>query len=189
MHAPDSFVDLLSSSFRGRLRIRWSHERNEWHIEQFVKRGLFPGQKPPKRGAWDETRDAYIRERDGVVCVLAVRTSDRMPCPRCGTQLKVPFNVTEVLNCDFCRLRGKPHAIPAMFVPLNDHLINYLKSIDPTNPANEKLNEQLDRENAVLEERLADNAVDPTVAAFSDDYNRLVGIPTFGYGGIKRFKG
>lgn len=189
MYPPDSFVDLLESAFGNRLRIRWSSEKQEWHIDQFVKRGLFPGQKPPKRGTWDETSDAYIRQRDGVVTILSVRTSDRMPCPRCGMELQVPFNVTQVLNCDFCRLRGKPHAVPAMFVPLDDHLINYLKALDPSNPATEALNEQIDRENMQLEDRLVDSAVDPTVAAFEQDYNRVVGIPQWGYGGMKRFKG
>lgn len=189
MQAPDSFVELLDLTFDHRLRIRWSRECNEWQIEQFVKRGLFPGQKRPKRGVWDETRDAYVRQRDGVIHILSVRTGDRMPCPHCGTELKVPFGRTEVLNCDYCRLRGKPHAVPAMFVPLNDRLIDYLKRIDPTSDANQALLEQIDRENEIVEREQIASAINPTMAAFEQDYRRIVGIPQVGFGGIKRFRG
>ena len=65
MNPPESFVEKLDREFRGRLRIRWSTERQEWHIEQKIRRGLFPGTKPSKLG-WDDTTDAYIRHRDGV---------------------------------------------------------------------------------------------------------------------------
>jgi hypothetical protein len=40
---PELFVEKLEREFGRRLRIRWSHERSEWHIEQKIRRGLFPG--------------------------------------------------------------------------------------------------------------------------------------------------
>jgi hypothetical protein len=183
-HPPESFVERLNSEFRGRLRLRWSLERGEWHIEQKVRRGIFPGERPTndKRG-WDETSDSYIRHRDGVVLVVAVRTGDRMPCPRCHSELKVPFMVTNVVTCGLCKIRGKQSHWPVMFVPLNDDLINYLKKIDPENPISEGLAEQLDQQNELYAQVMEQDAVNQGVAAFEQDYRRVVGIPRVGLTG------
>src|ERR1043166_1952196 len=111
---PESFVEKLEREFRGRLRIRWSSQRGEWHIEQKVARGLFPGTKPTKRG-WDESSDKYVEHRDGYVFVMAVRTGDRMPCPRCQHEMKVPYMHTTHLRCEFCRLMGKTTHVAAVY--------------------------------------------------------------------------
>ena len=178
MQAPEEFVDRLERQFRGRLRIRWSTQRQEWHIEQRVGRGMFPGSKPTKRG-WDESIDRYVEHRDGYVFIMAVRTGDRMPCPRCGTELKVPFKQTTHLKCQYCLLRlGRQTFVPAVYFPLGDDLIDHLKSIDPENDVQIALAERLDRENEALAAKMENDAIQNALWQFNDDYRKLVGIPT-----------
>jgi hypothetical protein len=181
-HPPDSFVEKLDREFRGRLRIRWSHERGEWQIEQKIRRGLFPGTKPSKLG-WDETTDAYIRHRDGVVHVLSVRTGTVMPCPKCGTELKVPYYDTHFVGCPLCRMRGYNTAFAAVHFPLGDGLLDYLRKIDPENPLSERLAEDLDRQNELLAETMERDALRNGTAEASERYNRIVGIPQVGLSG------
>ena len=182
MQAPDSFVDKLERNFRNRLRIRWSVEDRSWHIEQKVKRGLFPGTKPSKLG-WDESTDAYIRHRDGVILVLSVRTGDRMPCPKCGHELKVPYMQTHVVTCKMCKLRGKHSHVPAVYFPLSDALLDFLRSIDPENPVSERLAEDLDNQNEALAATMERDALRDGTNAAALDYNRIVGIPQVGLSG------
>jgi hypothetical protein len=185
-HAPESFVDKLDREFRGRLRIRWSQQQGEWRIEQKVARGLFPGSKPTKSG-WDSSVDRYVEHRDGYVHIMSVRTGDRMPCPRCGHELKVPFKDTTHLKCEYCRLIGRQTYVPAVFFPLSDSLIDHLKSIDPENPISEGLAERLDRENEALAARMEADAIRDSVAAFNEDYRRVVGIPYAHLSGRTKF--
>jgi len=180
MTPPDAFVEKLEREFNGRLRIRWSRESNEYHIEQRIRRGMFPGTKPSKRG-WDETNDAYVRHRDGVIHVMTVRTGDRMPCKRCNYELKVPYQVTHFITCPLCKLRGTPTHFAAVFMPLSDQLIEALKKIDPENPISERLAEDLDRQNEALARQMENDAVQSSVAAFSDAYRRIAGIPSVGW--------
>lgn len=177
MRAPEEFIDKLEREFRNRLRIRWSTERGEWHIEQQIRRGFFPGERPTKRG-WDESIDAYVRHRDGYIHVMSVRTGDRMPCPKCGHELKVPFMQTTAIRCAYCRMIGKDPNITAVFIPLSDALITYLKKIDPENPLSEGLAERLEREDEALAQEMERKVLNPTIGAFEDDYRRIVGIPT-----------
>jgi hypothetical protein len=180
MHAPDSFVEKLEREFRGRLRLRWSHERNEWHVEQKIRRGLFPGTKPSKKG-WDETADAYIRHRDGVLYIMSVRTGTAMDCFRCGTELKVPYMETHFVSCPLCKVRGYTNAYPVVFFPLGDSLIDYLRKIDPENPISERLNEDMERQNELLADQMERDALRMGEAAAHERYNRLVGIPQTGW--------
>lgn len=180
------FEDKLERTFLGRLRIRWSTQRGEWHIEQRVRRGLLEGFRPTKKG-WDESNDRYVQWRDGTILIMTVRTGDRMPCPRCGSELKVPFMETHHVACDFCRLQGKTKRVAAVYMPLGDRLIDHLKSIDPENPISERLAERMDRENEALAASMERDALRPGDAASHERYNRMVGIPEWHYAGIKRF--
>lgn len=177
MTPPELFVEKLDREFNRRLRIRWSHERSEWHIEQKIRRGLFPGERPSKKG-WDETTDAYIRHRDGVIHVLSVRTGTVMNCPICNTEMKVPYMVTHYVHCPLCKMRGFTRGFAVVHFPLGDALIDYLRRIDPDNPISERLSEDLDRQNEALAATMEQDAVNQGTAAFEDDYRRIVGIPT-----------
>lgn len=182
---PASFVEKLESTFRGRLRVRWSLKRHAWLIEQKVARGLFPGTRPTRKG-WDETNDKYVQHRDGYIEIMEVRTGTLMECPKCGTELKVPFGTTEVIRCPYCRLRGREPHIAAVHLPLGDQLIDYLKKLDPENPISETLNEDLDRQNAALEAAREQDAVNAGVAGFEMDFRRVAGIPGVGYTGKEK---
>lgn len=185
-HPPASFVEKLDSEFRGRLRVRWSNQRHGWLIEQKVKRGLFPGTKPTRKG-WDESSDRYAQHRDGYVELMEVRTGTLMECPKCKSELKVPYGFTEVIRCSFCRLRGKEPHIAAVFLPLGDELIDYLKKIDPMNPISERLAEDLDRQNAALDAAREQDAANAAVAGMEQDYRRVAGIPQVGLTGKTKF--
>jgi predicted RNA-binding Zn-ribbon protein involved in translation (DUF1610 family) len=157
MEAPEEFVSRLDSAFDGRLRIRWSAAEGAYHIEQRVARALvnFPA------GTSD---DEAIRLRDGYHLIMVVRSGDRMPCPRCGATLKVPLRSSTVVTCDTCRQRGLEYRIAAAHYPLDDTLIDHLKSA--------KLTEQ--QQQAVL---------DQLTSKANDDFNRIAGIPSVGYTG------
>jgi hypothetical protein len=179
-HPPAEFVEKLEREFRGRLRVRWSRELNEWHIEQRVRRGLFPGTKPSKKG-WDETADSYIRHRDGVVHIMSVRTGTKMRCQKCNTELSVPYMETHFVGCPYCKLRGYNSTYAVVFFPLGDSLIDYLKKLDPENPLSERLAEDLDRQNQALADKMERDALAEGTAAAAERYNRIVGIPQTGW--------
>jgi hypothetical protein len=185
MHAPDSFVEKLEREFRGKLRIRWSSERNAWLIEQRMKRGLFGGFKPTRKG-WDESSDKYVQTRDGVVMLMEVRTGTFMDCPKCGHELKVPFMETSSIRCSYCKLQGKEPSIAAVFIPLNDSLIDHLKSIDPSNPISERLAEDLDRANESLAAMMEKDALNYGSGAVLERFNRLAGIQQVGHTGKEK---
>ncbi len=180
MNAPESFIEKLDTTFRGRLRIRWSPQRHAWLIEQKVKRGLFGGFKPTKRG-WDESIDRYVQTRDGVIEIMEVRTGTLMDCPKCGHELKVPFMHTTAIRCGFCRLKGLTPSINAVYLPLNDTLIDYLKSIDPENPISESNIERMDRENNLIVELMEKDAMNAAEAGLLERFNRIAGIGQWGY--------
>lgn len=179
---PDTFAARLATAFNRRLRIRWSPQFGEWAIEQQVRRGFVEGLRPKKAG-WDESVDDYIRYRDGYVHVVSVRTGDRMPCPKCRTDLKVPFMLTEVIRCAFCRLKGADSFVPAMFVPLNDSLITYLKRIDPEHEASESLSQDLENRNDSLAASMERDAAGRMSSGWDDYYARIHGIQQVGYTG------
>lgn len=185
MHAPESFVEKLEDVFGGRLRIRWSNQRHGWLIEQKVKRGLFPGTKPTAKG-WDESSDKYVQNRDGYVELMEVRSGTLMDCPKCGTELKVPFMDTTAVRCPMCRMNGHDPAINVVFIPLNDSLIDKLRSLDPTNPISDALADDIDRANEALEAAMLRGAVNIVGAGARERYNRLWNVVQKGYTGREK---
>lgn len=177
MHAPQQFVDRLEREFRGRLRIRYSHKEHSWEIEQRVGRAIQPDRYIPLND------DDAIRARDGYLHVMSVRTGDRMPCPRCRMELKVPFNQTVDINCGFCELKGKQTHIVAGYYTLDgDDLIQHLRRIDPERGASVELARDADRRNQALEASHERAALDASYGV-TQDFNRLYGIQQVGYTG------
>jgi len=175
VEAPAEFVSRLEREFDGRLRIRWSAKLQEFHIEQKVGHGRIP----PARV--DEGSDDLIRARDGYHFVMAVRAGDRMPCPRCGYELRVPVRDTVDVRCGYCLLRGRKTSVVCGYWPLDDSLLEHLRKIDPTKDVD--LAAEADAANALLLKSLENDAVRPGEAAADELYNRLVGIPQVGYTG------
>lgn len=124
MEAPAEFVSTLEREFQGRLRIRWSPLREQWHIEEKVGRGIF--EVPLK-----EHDDRFVRVRDGYVHVMAIQPQDWMHCPACRSKVDVPRFETAEAKCQSCCAKGRDARWRAAFYPLNHHLITFLKRIDP----------------------------------------------------------
>jgi len=174
--APQHFQDRLREAFDGRLRIRWSNAANEFQIEQHVARGIinFPA------GLTDDER---IRLRDGFFYVMSVRTGDRMPCPKCGTEIRVPIREMKELSCSVCKGRGLEHRVAAGYFPLDDTLIEHLQSIDPLKGMSRELRNKIDKHNADFTAKQRQKVLDQMSDAMGDDFNRIAGIPSTGYTG------
>jgi hypothetical protein len=183
MDAPVDFQNRLSRMFDNRLRIRWSNQRKEWHIEYKVGRSQLPNFFV---STYD---DAAIRASQGYAFLMAIREGDRMPCPRCGYTVKVPkFHVAQAV-CDYCRLNGRDGRYPAVYFPLEgDALIQYLCRIDPLRGYRDKMHLQADLNNERILEAKERQFKNDIASITLDNYNKLVGIPSWGYTG-KHFKG
>lgn len=175
-------MEQLERVFGGRLRIRWSPRLREFHIEQKVGRMALA----PIRV--DEGDDDMVRARDGYWFVMSIRQGDRMPCPDCGFELKVPVMDTADIRCEYCALRGRTTRVVAGFWPLNERLIEHLRRIDPLRGEQTELAEAADRHNRLLVASKEAELSDTVISSGSEQYNRLVGIPQVGYTG-KEFRG
>lgn len=178
MEAPSSFVDLLHRTFDGRLRIRWSVASRRWLIEQKVGHGF--AVSPIQI---DETRDDLIRARDGYHPVMEITLGDRIQCPQCHLELRVPVFETHDIRCGYCALKGRQTRIVAGYWPLNERLIEHLRKIDPLRDQQSELAAEADRRNRLLLKSQEDAAMAPGLAYADEAYNRLVGIPQVGYTG------
>lgn len=181
MNAPEQFVARLESTFGGRLRIRWSVAEQCFHIEQKVGRAVVAPI------FIEESRDDLIRARDGYHPVMTVRPGDRMPCPTCSYQLHVPVLDTMDIRCPYCQLKGRQTRVVAGYWPLNDTLIEHLRKIDPLRGASQELADEADRHNKMLMRSQENDALAPGEAAFSDDYNRIVGIESNSHKHLPRY--
>lgn len=179
---PTDFAKRLDREFRGRLRLRWSNRKQEFQLEQKVRRALAEG--PVK----DSQDDDGIRRRDGYLYLLSVRPGTRMPCPRCNTEVRVPeFEFREV-SCPMCKLAGREHRFSAGYFPLTDLLIDHLKTLDPEREATRRLRDQVNAANTRLQQQSERQVLDRMADAVTDDFTRIAGIPMTGYTG-KEFRG
>lgn len=184
MQPPSSFVQRLTKEFGGRLRIRWSKRLNEFQVEQRVGRAT----TPPIFVS--EFRDDYIRAKDGYAYVLSVRPGDRMPCPTCGLELKVPaFQTTEV-NCPRCSAkRNRPTGYTASYFPLGESLIDYLKSIDPERDGYKRRLRDMDNNNFKLEAIKEKDLASQRADILTDGLYYSPDFPKIGYTTSKVFEG
>lgn len=160
--------------FDGRLRIRWSQAEQQFLIEQKVGRAMVA----PIR--IEDNRDDLIRARDGYHPVMTITAGDRMRCPSCHSELKVPVRETHDIKCGYCALLGRTTRIIAGFWPLDDALLDHLRHIDPLNDYQDELAEAADRHNRMLLKSQEDQVSNDGYAALEEQYNRLVGIPQVG---------
>lgn len=179
---PSGFTAQLQREFGGRLRIRWSDKRGEWHIEQRVGRAVVP---PRFVSDYD---DDSIRARDGYAFVMAIRPGDRMPCPGCGFTVKVPVMHSGEVRCDYCRSRERDGRYAAAYFPLGTALIQHLRRIDPLLGWNKNLAAEADARNvAVLRDK--EKAVEDAIyGGTSENWKRIAGIPQVGYTGRERYQ-
>ncbi len=184
MTPPASFARQLASEFNGRLRVRWSIKRGEWHIEQQVERG-----KAMLPRVINEADDAAVRYRDGYVFVLAVRNGTRMPCPRCGTELRVPIRQFGEVTCPTCQpISHQPHKVRACYWPLDDSLLEHLRRFDPHRDGYRRMLADL---NSAEPARAAQEASwrRERHAQAVDDFPQIFNIPQVGYTGREQLRG
>ncbi len=147
MHIPSDFVEKLARDFGGRLRVRWSHQRSEYVIEEKVGRAALP----PFRFA--EIDDNYIRARDGYGFVLAVRPGDRMACPQCHLSIKVPVREFREVACEHCTWKGREARYQVCYWPLGDSLLEHLRKIDPLRDGPKRMADEAAQHNLLREKR------------------------------------
>lgn len=177
-HAPARLVERLDRLFDGELRVRWSQQRGEWHIEHKVGRGRAAGFYVSGHD------DNAIRAQDGYTLVLAIRTGDRMPCPRCGHDMPVPVRKLAESRCQECTRRGLDGRYPAAFFDLDgDSLIEHLSKINPKNTWRKDMHKQADLRNAQILASKEREFANTIAATTHENYNQLVGIQSVGYTG------
>lgn len=178
---PADFAARLDAAFKGRLRVRWSNAKQEFHVEQRVARPLvsFPT---------TEHDDDSIRLRDGYLYLMSIRPGTRMPCPRCGLEVQVPVRDIRQVSCKFCKARGNEHRVVAGYFPLDETLIDYLARLDPERDASKRLRNEVDAANERLMQRQRQQVLEASLDVMNDDFARIAGIPSVGYTG-KEFRG
>jgi hypothetical protein len=190
------FHQQLHDQFGGRFRVRWSDKQQEYHLEQKAERGRVD--LPPSTdefGRWDTYDDLYIRARDGYHLIMRIRNGDRMPCPICGLEVKVPVMETRETHCERCRVQGRDGRIAAAFFPLGDRLLEHLRYIDPMSNGPQRAHQRVRAHQLATNERRRKEALDE--AEHQVMFNRLQveNTPMSGYGqktaqrGVDRLKG
>lgn len=161
---PEEFERRLALEFSGRLRMRWSARKRAWLIEQKVGRAALPP-------IWfDATRDDHIQARDGYAGFFEIQPGDRMACHFCGGTLRVPVREVREVACNSCLSRGRDARFVCTYWPLDETLIDYIKSIDPERRGGKEMHQRLHQELAANDRMVAQKDKDAT--AYRDAVGR-----------------
>lgn len=172
------FEQQFNSEFQGRFRIRWDARRGEYQIEQKVATGQILEPEPdPETGMVDTQSEDWLRARDGYMKVMAIRSGDRMPCPVCHTEVKVPIMETRGTTCWTCG-----HRYIAAYFPLNQVLIDRMRELDPENGGPERVKARMVARRGEREERIKRESLDDAGNAIMDDKYQVEHRPMTGYG-------
>ena len=171
MEAPSAFKESLKMQFNDRLRVRWSNSKHEWQIEEKIAR-------PTGDYSLDDPNDDHLRLRDGYGYVCSVTPGDRMACPKCGNELKVPIYHFAEVKCDYCQVKGRPSSVIVGHFPLNDMLLEHLRKLDPLRGWRDRnvygnYDEHL--------EKIADKKIEDMSGIWADAHAQVVGIESVGY--------
>lgn len=172
------FQRRLDREFGGRLRIRWSAPRQEYHIEQRVGRAVLPPLRPHHP---DE--DAFVRARDGYDFLMAIRPGDRLPCPTCHRQLKVAALEFRETTCPHCKEAGRDGRIAACYFPLSEILLDELRARDPLRGGPERMRAMMDAANERLQQARDREFRNYNEDVVKDNFDTLFSIQKVGYTG------
>lgn len=167
--APESFSRALAAQFNGRFRVRYSVKRHTWQIEEKcdVAR-LAPIEI-------DSADDDLIRAVDGFSFFAEVTQGTTCLCPRCGQDtFAIPraFQATECSKCGKKSIR--------CFWPLDDSLLEHMRSTDPNRGGYERLRKARDFNKQLSNARI-DSSFRESRAVAVDDAR--VDIPKVGHTG------
>jgi hypothetical protein len=182
---PHTFTTELSVEFQDRLRARYSPKQNAIVIEQRVGKNIIGS--IPRRMIQDNERRQSLAE--GYKPFMTIAISEKVRCPECDYWIEVPNRETRQVKCLYCKLKGRNTSLIAGYYPLNHHLINHLKSIDPLRNMDDKIANKLTEQNEKIAEQQQKQLSNDAEAYTSDNLNRLMQIPTFGYSGTKAKEG
>lgn len=181
MEINESFKDDLRIEFQGRLRVRWSGKQQSYLIQQRVGRNLIGNISRKTFKDSEKVQDLA----EGYRTIMVVSPAEKTRCPECSTWLDVPNRTTAQIKCEFCKFKGRNVSFIAGYYPLNSSLIQHLKSIDPLRDGDKDMQKKLDQHNEKLtssmQKKISQDAEDYT----SDNLNRLMGILSVGYSGMK----
>ncbi len=172
---PDEFIERMEREFGQRLRVRWSDYWDEWQVEQKIARGK-TGQPILHNRYHDDT----VRYRDGYAWVMSIKQGTQFPCPKCGLTLKAPTRETVLVSCQHCHSKGYEHRWLACHWPFDQTLIEHFKQMDREIDDRHLRLREADRKVKMMQQRAV---LDPTLAGFEDNFNKLAGIPSVGYTG------
>lgn len=176
MKPPTDFLARLASAFSGRLRIRWSLVKNEWHIEQQVGRAALP----PLRIT--EADDSLIRARDGYAFVMAIKNCNHSPCRHCGKSCRVPELRSGEIKCERCSEQKRAREFGGYW-PLGDALLDHLRKIDPYRDGHKVAAAEQDLQDTRRELTRQRNIFNTIESATLDDKYQLFDTPFSGYTG------
>jgi hypothetical protein len=189
MEAPREFLDRFEEEFGHNYRLRWSDARHEWHIEQKIGRGfrqdfdISPKSEKDYRVAYDDR----IRARDGYILTMAIAPGTQTRCHECDTWVKLPAFRFETISCPYCSMKGRKELLNVAYFPLGESLLEHLRYIDVFNGGNERVREAVARRNRFVEDEALADFRRETNAALKERFNRLVGIPQWGYSGSQSY--
>lgn len=174
MKAPEQFTSKLRREFPD-LHIRWSNKQKCWMVEQQVGRGALP----PFRFD-NDTDDRYVRARLGRWLVCSVAPGDRIPCPECRRQLRVPHLKFAEVTCEACVRQGKDGRVTAGYFPLSGPLLEHLRRTDPRRDAIRRLAAEADAANEKMLEEKSRSVRNDIEAITLEDFNKMFGIQSVG---------
>lgn len=178
MDAPASFRSSLARQFDGQLRVRWSEARQEWQIEQKMRRARLSSRRIHEGTI---QADDLIRSRDGYAFVLAVKPGNVTPCPRCHAPQRIPELRMHRTTCPRCR-----HSFLAVYYPLSDLLLEHLRYTDPYRGGLDRIIADQDRASTTVAETHRRDSRREGDAFWRDHFNQLARVRPIGYTGRER---
>jgi predicted Zn-ribbon and HTH transcriptional regulator len=168
---PQSFLDGLNRDFGGKVRLRWSPQRNRWQIER-------KGPPEGKVSDWRDRFDALIRVRDRVYRVMEVSPGSLVTCGYCAFDYHTPQFSKQAARCPRC---DKQELV--MNWPLGDRLLEELRFGDPDRDGLERMWKDTLREEEALEKGRKRDSRNYGEAVWKEEFNRVFEIQSKGYTG------
>lgn len=176
---PPTFRARLDAEFQGRIRVRWSYQRNCFVVEQQESAAIHPGEL-----FTHSNDDIAIRARDGYGLLFELWTGSTAAC-LCGADIPLTPSTIKVYECPTCQVRhGRTRQLPIASFDFTEGLLEALCRLDYIAHNTESPKDAVRRAwHANLRKKAAK---DKAIAAdrqlrLRDDWHRLYNVPRTGY--------